>query len=114
MATFNATLSANGFADDLETAYATLKLYLALTDLRPGLDASVPYSSLSQVTLHKTLKALSSQSGYDTWTRVKDYLQHVHSTQGRRSSVLDVGTGTGVWAYELGDAEPYADVVGVE
>lgn len=110
----NSTVYLNGNADDLETTNATIQHYLALADLRPGLDASVPYSSFSQVTLHKALKSLSAQSGYNTWTRVKDYLQNIHSTEGRRSSVLDVGTGTGVWAYELGDEEPYADVIGVE
>ncbi|KAJ9126752.1 hypothetical protein QFC24_001783 [Naganishia onofrii] len=43
-----------------------------------------------------------------------DYLQGIHDREGRRSSVLDVGTGTGVWAYELGDEEAYTDVIGVE
>lgn len=114
MEPFDAILCANGHTGDLETAHATIQHYLALTDLRPGLDASVPYSSSSQVALHRALKALSTQSGYDTWTRIKDYLHTIHSTEGRRSSVLDVGTGTGVWAYELGDEEPYADVTGVE
>jgi hypothetical protein len=104
----------NGNTNGFETTNATIQHYLALTDLRPGLNASNPYSSFSQVTLHKALKALSEQSGYNTWTRIKDFLQNIHTTEGRRSSVLDVGTGTGVWAYELGDEEPYADVIGVE
>lgn len=93
---------------------STIQQYLALTDLQPGLFTSVPYSSLSQVTLHKALKGLSARSGYDTWRRIKDYLEAIHTSEGRRSTVLDVGTGTGVWAYELGDEEPYADVIGIE
>lgn len=100
--------------DNLGTTNATIQHYLAVTDLRPGILTSVPYSSLSQVTLHKALKGLSARSGYNTWTRIKDYLKSIHSEEGRRSSVLDVGTGTGVWAYELGDDEPFADVIGVE
>lgn len=103
------------FADDnLEITNATIERYLALADLRPSWSTIVPYSSLSQVTLHRALRALSARSGYNTWTRVRNYLQGIHDREGRRSSVLDVGTGTGVWAYELGDEEAYTDVIGVE
>lgn len=99
---------------NLEITNATIERYLAFTDLRPPWSTLVPYSSLSQVTLHRALKALSARSGHDTWTRVKNHLQAIHDREGRRSSVLDVGTGTGVWAYELGDEEAYTDVTGVE
>jgi hypothetical protein len=102
------------FDDHIGTTNATIQQYLAFTDLQPGLWTSIPYSSLSQVTLHKALKGLSARSGYDTWRRVKDYLEAIHTSEGRRSNVLDVGTGTGVWAYGLGDEEPYADVIGIE
>ncbi|KAJ9094194.1 hypothetical protein QFC19_008046 [Naganishia cerealis] len=99
--------------DNLGLTDATIHQYLALHDLLLSWDP-VPYSSLSQVILHRALKALSARSGYDTWSRVRNHLQAIHDSEGRRSSVLDVGTGTGVWAYDLGDEEVYTDVIGVD
>jgi hypothetical protein len=34
--------------------------------------------------------------------------------EGRRGKVLDIATGTGVWATEVGDMFPWADVIGVD
>ncbi len=44
---------------------------------------------------------------------MKTFVQGIHA-QGRRSQVLDVGTGTGVWAYQMGDEEEFCDVTGIE
>lgn len=44
---------------------------------------------------------------------VHGHLDAVHAS-GRRSRVLDVGTGTGSWAIALARRQPYADVVGVD
>lgn len=41
---------------------------------------------------------------------IHSHLSMVHSS-GRRSAVLDVGTGSGQWAALLANAEPFADVV---
>ncbi|KAJ9106335.1 hypothetical protein QFC21_001481 [Naganishia friedmannii] len=115
MDNYNLNNSYAAFDDgNLEITNATIERCLALADLRPSWSTLVPYASLSQVTLHRALKALSAGSGYDTWTRVKNHLQAIHNSEGRRSSVLDVGTGTGVWAYELGDEEAFTDVIGVD
>jgi len=34
--------------------------------------------------------------------------------EGRRGKVLDIATGTGVWATDVGDMFPWADVIGVD
>ncbi|OWZ66878.1 hypothetical protein AYX15_01923 [Cryptococcus neoformans] len=41
---------------------------------------------------------------------IHNHLSMVHSS-GRRSAVLDIGTGTGQWAAMLANAEPFADVM---
>nr|ODN85138.1 hypothetical protein L203_05090 [Cryptococcus depauperatus CBS 7841] len=43
---------------------------------------------------------------------IHDHLAKVHAS-GRRSAVLDVGSGTGRWAAQLANAEPFADVAAV-
>ncbi|WVQ93415.1 hypothetical protein IAU59_000486 [Kwoniella sp. CBS 9459] len=46
-------------------------------------------------------------------TLIHNHLSQIHAS-GRRSSVLDVGTGTGRWATEIANAQPFADVLGVD
>lgn len=47
-----------------------------------------------------------------------DQLVHLHLDQihasGRRSKILDVGTGTGSWAISLARRQPYSDVIGID
>jgi methylase of polypeptide subunit release factors len=38
----------------------------------------------------------------------------VEEEQGRRSAVLDVGTGTGVWAVEVASGGRWCDILGIE
>jgi hypothetical protein len=57
-----------------------------------------------QVSLHYALKHLSAHTGVDVWGRIKGHLATVHA-EGRRSSVLDLGCGTGIFSYELGMEE---------
>jgi SAM-dependent methyltransferase len=40
--------------------------------------------------------------------------KHFHAPIPSPSSVLDVGTGTGIWAIDVGDAHPEAEVVGID
>lgn len=44
---------------------------------------------------------------------VNQHLDQIHAS-GRRSQILDVGTGTGSWAIALARRQPYADVVGID
>ncbi|KAK4683581.1 hypothetical protein P7C73_g6660, partial [Tremellales sp. Uapishka_1] len=46
-------------------------------------------------------------------TVIGNHLAAVHAT-GRRSKVLDVGTGTGTFAIQLANAHPYADVIAID
>jgi ribosomal protein L11 methylase PrmA len=66
-----------------------------------------------QVSLHYALKHLSAHTGMNAWGIIKEHLKVVHE-EGRRSSVLDLGCGTGIFCYELGKEEEFADVIGVE
>ena len=66
-----------------------------------------------QVSLHYALKHLSAHTGMNIWGVIRDHLKVVHE-EGRRSSVLDLGCGTGIFCYELGKEEIFADVIGVE
>nr|XP_031862936.1 uncharacterized protein CI109_001411 [Kwoniella shandongensis]KAA5530008.1 hypothetical protein CI109_001411 [Kwoniella shandongensis] len=61
-------------------------------------------------TLHTLHRAVLGAGYTDT---VTSHLAAVHAT-GRRSKVLDVGTGTGVWAMDLANSQPYADVLAVD
>ncbi|WOO76661.1 Secondary metabolism regulator laeA [Vanrija pseudolonga] len=44
---------------------------------------------------------------------ISAHLADVHRS-GRRSTVLDVGTGTGTWAFAMGRQHPFADIIGVD
>ncbi|RSH82739.1 uncharacterized protein EHS24_007733 [Apiotrichum porosum] len=44
---------------------------------------------------------------------IMQHLAKVHAS-GRRSKVLDVGTGTGTWAVSLALRHPFADVIGID
>jgi hypothetical protein len=58
----------------------------------------------SQVSLHFALKYLSAHTGSNVWGTIRQHLGKVHA-EGRRSSVLDLGCGTGIFCYDLGGQE---------
>ena len=67
-------------------------------------------TSQRQVSLHFALKYLSSHTGMNVWGTIRQHLAQAHA-EGRRSSVLGLGCGTGIFSYELGKEEEY--VLGV-
>lgn len=62
---------------------------------------------------HATLSDLSKKEGEDVPRVIRRYLRGVHAN-GRRSAVLDVGTGTGVWAHQIATEQEYSNVIGIE
>lgn len=71
------------------------------------------YGSKRDSVFHATLRDLSRTDGEDVARIVRRHLRAVHDS-GRRSAVLDVGTGTGVWAREVAKEQEYANVIGIE
>jgi methylase of polypeptide subunit release factors len=57
---------------------------------------------------------LSAANGVDVVELVRKECAVVEEEQGRRSAVLDVGTGTGVWAVEVASGGRWCDVLGIE
>lgn len=71
-----------------------------------SLTPDIGRQTIRQVSLHYALKHLSAHTGMNVWGTIRQHLAQAHQ-EGRRSSVLDLGCGTGIFSYELGKEEEY-------
>lgn len=101
---------------------------LPITPSTPGFPGplDVPWSGIGSTPIdtrfnaqrysdfHVKMSELSWQGMSSGDALVKEHCQRIEQETGERSKVLDVGCGTGAWAYERGEAGLDCDVLGIE
>lgn len=82
--------------------------------LRPIKSSALPNATKLTTSIHETLQDIHLSLLNPRHDEiVHRHLEAIHFS-GRRSKVLDVGTGTGSWAIALARRQPFTDVVGID